>query len=160
MKTADEHRLRALWHRLALNGTRMGEALGVRWDDVDWERRTVRIQQALTGKGSRRALGPVKSRDGFRVIELSDDMMTALKRHRTMQTEERLLAGATWQETGLIFVTRKGTWLDPRNVHRHFKQMLAKAGLPLKIRPHDMRHYGTHAVMGSAACVPPLRLGS
>lgn len=33
------------------------------------------------------------------------------------------------------------TWLDSRNVHRDFKQMLNKAGLSSKIRPHDMRHF-------------------
>ena len=145
MRAADSHRLRALWLWLALNGTRMGEALGARWDDVDWDRRAVRIQQNLTGEGKQRALGPVKSRDGFRVIELSDFMVAALKTHQTNQQQEQQLVGEQWQESGLIFVTRKGTWLDPRNVHRDFKKMLKKAALPLKIRPHDMRHFmATH----------------
>lgn len=141
MLAAESHRLRALWIWLALNGTRMGEALGTRWDDVDWERRTVRIQQNLTGVGRQRQLGPVKSRDGFRIIELSNDMMAALKEHQATQEQERLVAESAWQETGLIFVTRKGAWLDPRNVHRDFKRMLAQAELPSKIRPHDMRHF-------------------
>jgi integrase len=87
MEVADSHRFRALWYWLALNGTRMGETLGVRWDDVDWDRRTVRIQQNLTGEGKQRALGPVKSRDGFRVIELSDFMVTVLKTHRGDQQQ-------------------------------------------------------------------------
>ena len=141
MEVAQTHRLRALWVWLALNGTRMGEALGVRWDDVDWDRRIVRIQQNLTGEGRNRLLGPVKSRDGFRVIELSDFMTTALKKHRIDQQQEQRIAGDQWQDSGLIFVSRNGTWLDPRNVHRDFKKMLVKAGLSAKIRPHDMRHF-------------------
>lgn len=89
MRAAESHRLRALWFWMALNGTRMGETLGVRWGDMDWDRRTVRIQQSLTGEGSQRMLGPVKSRDGYRVLELSDFMMAALKKHRTNQRQEQ-----------------------------------------------------------------------
>lgn len=146
MHAADSHRLRALWVWMALNGTRMGETLGVRWDDIDWNRRTVRIQQSLTGEGKRCALGPRKSRDGFRVLELSDFMITVLKKHQTNQHQEQLLAGDEWQNNaGLVFVTKKGTWLDPRNVSRAFKQMLGVADLPRQIRPHDMRHFmATH----------------
>jgi integrase len=141
MQAADSHRLRALWIWLVRNGTRMGEALGARWEDIDWERRTVRIQQALTGVGRQRLLGPVKSRDGFRIVELSDVMVDALRQHRNRQQAERRLAGTQWVETGLIFVTRHGSWLDSRNVHRDFKLMLKRAELPSKIRPHDMRHF-------------------
>jgi integrase len=62
-----------------------------------------------------------------------------LKGHRTRQLEERLAAGGTWEETGLVFTSPIGTALDSRNVTREFHVLLEAAGLP-SIRFHDLRH--------------------
>ena len=63
----------------------------------------------------------------------------ALKRHRTQQKKERLLAGGTWKDSGLVFTSTIGTPLDERNVRRAFEDLLSAAKLP-KIRIHDLRH--------------------
>jgi integrase len=53
--------------------------------------------------------------------------------------EDQLLAGARWQEHGLVFTTRYGTPISPRNLVRSFKALLQRAGLP-DMRFHDLRH--------------------
>jgi integrase len=64
---------------------------------------------------------------------------TALKSRRIAQLEERLLAGAAWQDTGLVFTSRTGTALDARNVLRSYYKLLKAAELP-HFRLHDLRH--------------------
>ncbi|CAB1129594.1 conserved protein of unknown function [Candidatus Hydrogenisulfobacillus filiaventi] len=140
LQAAEGHRLYALWAFLATTGTRRGEALGLRWEDVDWQRRVILVRQALTGTGSRKALGPVKTDGGRRSVALDPWMEDVLRRHREEQRLDRLEAGAGWEETGLVFTTRRGRWLDPGNVLRDFKILLAKAGLPTTYRIHDLRH--------------------
>jgi site-specific recombinase XerD len=51
-----------------------------------------------------------------------------------------LAAGSSWVENALVFSTGIGTPLEPRLAVEDFKRMLAKAGLPTKIRFHDLRH--------------------
>ncbi len=66
--------------------------------------------------------------------------LEALRSHRKRQLEERVRAGAKWQENGLVFASTKGTPLDAQNiVNRHFKPLLRRAALP-DIRWHDLRH--------------------
>ena len=66
--------------------------------------------------------------------------LAALKRHRKRQLEEKLEAGGSYEDSGLVFATAKGTPLDAQNVvNRHFKPLLGRAGLP-DIRWHDLWH--------------------
>lgn len=59
--------------------------------------------------------------------------------HRNRQDDERVLAGSAWREKGMVFTTRIGTLLDPRNMLREYYRLRDQAQLP-KIRFHDLRH--------------------
>ncbi|MGO9268100.1 MAG: site-specific integrase [Candidatus Binataceae bacterium] len=82
---------------------------------------------------------PPKTQPSRRTISLPDMAVRALKKHRAWQAEERLALGSEWKDTGLIFTTRKGGRLEPRNVDRSFKALLKRAGLSPS-RFHDLRH--------------------
>jgi integrase len=70
----------------------------------------------------------------------AEGALATLKRHRKRQLEEKLGAGGSYEDSGLIFATAKGTPLDAQNVvNRHFKPLLGRADLP-DIRWHDLRH--------------------
>ncbi|CAA9572151.1 MAG: Integrase [uncultured Thermomicrobiales bacterium] len=133
------HRLEGLY-RVALSlGLRMGETLGLRWEDVDLDTGTLRVAVALQRrKGSRELVEP-KTHQGRRTLSLSSVLLAALRAHRTRQLEERLAAGPTWKDQGLVFPSTVGTAIEPRNLTRHFKGVLQAAGLP-NIRFHDLRH--------------------
>lgn len=66
-------------------------------------------------------------------------LVAALRDHRVRQLEERIAAGAAWQDWDLLFSTTIGTPLDARNVSRAFADLLNRAGLP-RVRFHDLRH--------------------
>ena len=80
-----------------------------------------------------------KTERSKRNIALPAVVKTALEAHRKRQLAARLAAGQDWQDSGLVFTTRRGTPLDGRSVHHEFKTILKKAGLPL-VRFHDLRH--------------------
>jgi integrase len=63
----------------------------------------------------------------------------ALERRRAQQEADRLTAGDSWTETGLVFTTGLGRPVDPRNVNRHFDLLRDRVGLSW-LRLHDLRH--------------------
>ena len=80
-----------------------------------------------------------KSARGRRTIVLPRIVTAALRKHRTRQLQERLVAGQRWNDYGLVFTTEAGAPLNGCNVNRTFKAILRRAGLPA-IRYHDLRH--------------------
>jgi integrase len=122
-------------------GMRIGELLGLRWEDVDLEVGTLRVSRQLQRYGDGKGPQLVAPKDGSsRTITLPQKALESLKHHRARQAEERLKAPWYAEEWDLVFASEVGTPLDPRHVtHRHFKPLLAKAGLP-DIRFHDLRH--------------------
>ena len=80
-----------------------------------------------------------KTRLGKRTIVLGTKTIEILRKHQEYQQQEHLSTGEAWKEYGLMFTTRNGTPIHPRNLLRDFKKLLIVAGLP-PIRFHDLRH--------------------
>ena len=139
-EVAREDRLYALYVLSATCGLRIGEALGLKWEDINLDQRTLVVRRQLQWiKGKPNLLAP-KSDKSKRTIVLPKVAMTALRGHRARQAEERLRAGTAWKDEGFVFTTSIGTPLSPANVrNRSFYRILKKAGLP-RIRFHDLRH--------------------
>jgi integrase len=152
LEAARDDRLEALY-RVALSlGLRQGEVLGLRWQDIDFDARTLRIEVALQSVGGTLQLAPPKTANSRRTLPLPAALVTALEAHRIRQLEERLVAGKRWKEHGLVFPTSVGTPISPRNLVRSFKALLKRAYLP-DIRFHDLRH--SCASILAAQGVPP-----
>jgi len=124
-------------------GARQGELLGLRWQDINLETRTVSIRHAL----QRGELVETKTERSRRTIIVPAIVEAALRRQRTRQAEQRLLAGSRWTDRGLVFTTSVGTPHDATNVTKRYQRLLRVAGLP-KLRFHDLRH--TSATVGLA----------
>jgi integrase len=126
-------------------GLRMGEALGLKWSDVDLDRGTLRVNRQLQrvrrdGDKSGTLEFSEPKNASRRTIDLPLRAVEALRSHRKWQLEEQLRAGAKWHDNGLVFTTGKGTPLEAQNViNRYFKPLLKRAELP-NIRWHDLRH--------------------
>ena len=81
-------------------------------------------------------------------IDLPQRALEALRSHRKYQLEEMLRA-SSYEDSDLVFATRKGTPLDAQNiVNRHFKPLLKRTGLA-PIRWHDLRHTCATLLLGS-----------
>ncbi len=132
-------RLEALYSVALAVGLRKGEILGLKWSDVDLDKRTLTVRASLQRINGALILVEPKSRQSRRTVALPRTVTDALRPHRARQFQERLLACSLWQDHGLVFPTTIGTPMDTRNLTRHFKRALQGAGLPLR-RFHDLRH--------------------
>lgn len=138
LKAVKGHRQEALY-RLELSlGLRMGEALALKWDDIDFERRTIRIAASLqVDKGKLHRLEP-KTDSSVATLPLPEVLAQMLLAHKERQDKER--KQSFWQENGYVFCSDVGTPLWPRNVSTSFKRLLKRAGLSTDMRFHDLRH--------------------
>lgn len=132
-------RLEALYVVAITAGVRAGELLGLRWEDVDLEAGMLQVRRTLSEARSGRIFEVPKSGKG-RSIRLSKRASAALRSHRKRQIEEKLRLGSLWQENGLVFPSQVGTPIGGRNLIRHFKIRLKRAGLSSTFRFHDLRH--------------------
>ncbi len=149
-----EDRLYALWVTLATAGLRIGEALGLRWSDIDFASRNVAIQRALQYRAPQgySFVEPKTSRSR-RTVVFPASTIQALREHRRRQAAERLQAGPTWEDTDLVFCNEIGQPLNASStVTSAFQRALTRAGLP-KIRIHDMRHTAATLLL-SQGCHP------
>jgi integrase len=139
LEAAGGNRLEALYVLAVTAGLRVGELLGVKWEDMDVDTETLRIRRTESQARTGPTFTAPKNGKG-RSIKLTRRAVEALKTHKAIQNAERLKAGSLWQDNNLMFCTTAGKPLDFRNLATaSFKPLLKKAGLP-DIRFHDLRH--------------------
>lgn len=141
-EAVDGHWLEMVIILAAYTGMRRGEILGLKWEDVDFESRILRVRRSLVPTKTGSKFQEPKTAKGRRSIHLQDSLVAELKRHKARQAAQKLRLGAVYQDNGLVCARDDGTPISPSSVTHGFTLVLEKAGLP-KIRFHDMRH--THA---------------
>ena len=133
------HRHEALFSVALALGLRQGEALGLRWDDVDFAARTLRVENQLQRVDKKLTLVPPKTAKSRRTLVMPSLIVDALSKHQKRQVAEKIWAGSTWTETDLVFANKIGGPTQARRVIEQFHQALDRAGMR-RIRFHDLRH--------------------
>jgi integrase len=142
----------ALWYVLAYTGMRRGEALSLRWRDVDFERATVRIRRSAGivrefGEGAEMVEDDTKSSKP-RVADLDQGTVAVWKAWKRQRGEMHLSLA---RPDALVFGDIEGAYRNGEHVSRQFKQDEARfrralgEDAPPEIRLHDLRH--THATI-------------
>lgn len=140
LAAAKGDRMEARWVAALALGLRQGEALGLRWVDVDLDDGVLRVRQAMQRvKGKGLVFGEPKSQKSKRDIALDANVVTVLRAHKKMQNAERLAAGSSWHDSGLVFTQPNGKPIDQGRDNKRWGQLLIKAGVP-RVRLHDARH--------------------
>ncbi|HLI07066.1 MAG TPA: tyrosine-type recombinase/integrase [Ktedonobacteraceae bacterium] len=140
LEAAREHRLGALLTVALATGMRRGELLGLQWQDIDFEDRSLQIRRSMVRLGNRGVVeSQPKTSKSRRKIPLPRFVIEMLKEHRTRQLEARLRAGSAWEENDLVFCNGFGRFFDQGQLHVEFQKFLKDAGLP-PMRFHDLRH--------------------
>lgn len=135
---------------LLLYGMRRGEVLGLRWSDID--ETTIRVRQQVQRVTGELLIGPVKTRAGKRDLPLLGLAEEALMIRRGTQFLDAERLGDVWTDTGLVFSTRTGLPLEPRNLNRSFERVCDINGIR-RVKVHALRH--TTASLLKALGVPP-----
>ena len=128
-----------------LTGGRTEELRALRWEHVHLDghpERNPPVPSYIEEWRSVRPGGDTKIRRSRRTLALPLRCIEGLKKQRAQQAADRLAAGASWQETGLVFATSRGTAMDAANVRRDFRRALKLvSGLdPEEWTPRELRH--------------------
>jgi integrase len=155
-----DHRLRAAFHLCLVTGLRRREILAVRWNDVDLYRCQLTVVQPLAVERGRPVLKQLKTEASERIVTFGQATRTTLTAHRDRQQAEAEFAGVAWTDSGLVFTTALGGWIDPNNFGRLMDALIESAGVP-RITPKGMRHTAQslgRVVVGDVKVMPE-RLG-
>jgi integrase len=160
MEEASKRRNSARWAIALALGLRQGEALGLKWSDVDLEAGVLRVRRSRNQPkyvhGCQKPCGrkpgycpqkqkarpdaaPTKSRAGRRTIGLSAELTAILREHWAQQAAERTTARQLWNDEDWVFASRIGRPLSPNMDYREWKSLLVAAGIR-NGRLHDARH--------------------
>lgn len=120
-------------------GSRRGEPLALHWADVDLKARRATLRYTLYRFGGQLVIEEMKTATSYRSVRLPKTLVRALRSWRAIQAAERLKCGASWADLDLVFTTRTGTPIEPRNVYRKVGELLAGAKLPA-CSVHALRH--------------------
>ncbi|MEU0086058.1 site-specific integrase [Streptomyces sp. NPDC006274] len=132
-------------------GLRRGEIIGLRWVDVDLDKRVLYVRQQTQRRRGVLYNDDPKGRRR-RAVPLPAMCIAPLRWHRMRQAAAKLRAGKSWDEGGYVFATRTGRPVEPRNVYRSFTRVAESAGLRV-IRLHDARH-GCATLLTAAGVAP------
>jgi integrase len=135
----ENDRLHPLFHLAAFAGLRRGELCGLRWQDVDLDKRIIDVTWQRTTAGHRVIESTPKTECAESRVDIDQRTAELLKRHRKNQIEERLAWGPAWHDTGLVFTRENGAGLHPDFVSYRFEKLVDRHGLP-RITLHKLRH--------------------
>ncbi len=123
---------KAYFSLLLTSGMRPGEALGLRWSDIDFEKKRVTVNRSLVRKrGGGYELQEPKTARSRRNIPLPSITINDLKDHKENQKVVKL--------QGFVFGDKHGEPVHDRTIFKNFKEVLKNAKLP-DIRLYDLRH--------------------
>jgi integrase len=151
LRLTERNRYHSVWLFLATTGVRRGEALGLRWEDVDLDTATVAIRQTVTVVGREVRVGGATKTGRSRVVELDARTVAVLRSVWVQQAQERLALGAGYRDSGLLFCHPDGRPYHPERFSREFSRAIERHKLD-PVRLHDLRH--TWATLALRAGVP------
>lgn len=142
---------------------RRGEALGLRWRDINWTDHEVTLTHQLRRippsfrleDESPYRLVPLKSKKSKRMLSLPEIVRVALLAHKERQDAIRK-AAKVWAGNDLVFCDDHGNMIPPGSVSRHVQVVLKRAGLG-HIRFHELRHSGASILLDEGVDVRVLQ---
>ena len=149
IRASYQHRYGVFIRLVLFTGLRLGELLGLRWEDLDMKASLLHVRRTLnrlnkvrkpTVPGENRTeivIQPPKSQNSIRSIPLLPAVMQDLMNWRNIQRNDQAMAGDQYQDSGMVVTNPFGGFIEPRTFKDQYDQILALAGL---------RHFTFHAL--------------
>lgn len=139
LETYKETYMSARLHIALLAGLRQGEALGLRWQDVNFDTATLEVRNQVQKIDGRLQLTGLKTDRSRRFIALTGGSLESLKQHRQIIENMKKVRGDSWQENDLVFPHIDGTFHPAILDYNDWKRCLRLCGIKQR-RLHDARH--------------------
>ncbi len=123
-------------------GMRRGEVLGLRWQDIDFERKELRVIQTVNHTRNGIVVQRPKTNDSIRRVKLFDRIIDDLKVRYDQVQANKEIYGDAYEDNDLVCCYAHGGYINPRGITKAMGILVRKADIK-KIRFHDLRH--THA---------------
>ena len=145
-EAAQGHKLELIIQLAAFYGLRRAEVMGLRWEAIDFEAKTLTIRHIVTstridGKKILVEADRAKTKSSLRTLPLVDQIAERLKAVKEQQEYNQKICGNCYNQEylGYVFVDAMGNLIQPDSVTTGFPQLLKENGLR-RIRFHDLRH--------------------
>jgi integrase len=144
------------FYLLAFSGMRSGELLALKWPDLNFEKNELRITKTLYNPDNnmyKYELTPPKTAGSIRTIDIDDDIMKLLKRHKAKQAALRLANRNKdeYHDKNFVFCRENGYPFIQKNIIVRMQRLLKKTSITKHATPHIFRH--THISMLAEANV-------
>ena len=140
---------RAAVYLLLVSGCRRGELLGLKWEKVDWERGTIRIDCAMQYAVDRGVYESTpKTKDSVRTLRLPEEAFALLEEYRQWQEAYRKELGERWKEAPYVFTGEHGGPMNPSQLGNWLTRFEKRHNLP-HLNPHAFRHTMTSLLLFS-----------
>ena len=142
-----------LVHLMSYTGLRQGEALALKWSDIDFENKKITVDKTAVRIKEKQTLQTPKTKNSKRVISIDPTTLSILKSWKKDQIKIYFKNGKHFEgDENFIFTNQRGYWVHIHNFIRYFKRFIADHKLK-PITPHGLRH--THASLLFSAGVEP-----
>lgn len=142
-----------LVHLMAYTGLRQGEALALKWSDVDFENKKITVNKTAVWIKGKQTLQTPKTKNSKRVISIDPTTLSILKSWKKDQIKIYFKNGKHFEgDENFIFTNQQGDWVQTHNFIPYFKRFVTSHALK-PITPHGLRH--THASLLFSAGVEP-----
>jgi len=128
---------------LLLTGMRSGEVLGLTWDKIDFDAKTIFVDKTLTYITGSYFLSTPKTLNSLRRIMIDDETVALLRRHKEEQDKLKEIVGSAWLQPEAVFTSNTGHYYDRCLLNTQFRRFLSKHPELKQVTIHGLRH--THA---------------
>lgn len=133
---------KTLIYLLAFSGIRIGEALGLQWNDIDFEKNTIRISRTRDEHGVRSP----KTKRSNRTLLIDETIIKMLATYKTWTKAHKLKHGIQHQEDQFAFISTYCSPINPSTVRQSFDRIFERHEMDIpEITMHGLRH--THATL-------------
>lgn len=142
-----------LVHLMSYTGLRQGEALALKWSDIDFENKKITVNKTAARIKEKQTLQTPKTKNSKRVISIDPATLSILRSWKKDQIKIYFKNGKHFEgDENFIFTNQRGEWVHIHNFIRYFKRFVTDHKLK-PITPHGLRH--THASLLFSAGVEP-----
>lgn len=142
-----------LVHLMSYTGLRQGEALALKWSDIDFENKKITVNKTAVRIKEKQTLQTPKTKNSKRIISIDSATLSILKSWKKDQIKIYFKNGKHFEgDENFIFTNQRGEWVHIHNFIRYFNRFIADHKFK-PITPHGLRH--THASLLFSAGVEP-----